>query len=386
MRDYTIQLQKAAEPAEHDRLTLPNSQRSVKQYGRFFGPIAHFFNFAIKATHGENVWYINAKSFAKSCTNPEAITNTALRTFVENKRAATVSSTTILNTPVNPPQPCQLKGPLGKEFKWPSDHLPIGGKITLEGGTKMRFVSYNVLNQAYLQHITNKNDQGLNGSDITAQNQSKREARICEQIVEMIRAGNDVIALQECSVSLMNKIQRALPPGYSMSVPNPPNNEGPCIYNSAKYSVTLTHKAPYPVRNKYINTFELTVKDTGEKLQLVNTHVQLGNEAVLANHLAKEQGTDHILLVGDMNSTPETITKAFGNKFQHSSISGNAATHINTKKQLTSYDQVHLITPKGKNQLTATAHQDPATLFGTHSKARKDLENVYRTVERFTLS
>lgn len=385
MRDFYLNLSQM--PLEEgDRLVLANHQ-NVKKFNRFIGFFAHICNLAIQTTYQGKVWYISAESFAKSCHNPADITNEALRSFVKNKPHIPVSSAAIKKNKGTPlPTPGKLTSQLGKNFKWPSDHLPIGGTVTLEQGTPIRFVSYNVLKQNYIGHITSNNAQGLNGSDITKPSQTAREARICDQIIEMIKAGNGVLVLQECSLSLRQKIASAIKPlGYEISVPNPPNDEGPCIYNANRYSVTLSHEAPYnnkgqPVGNKYINTFELTVKKTQEKIRIVNTHVQQGNANVLGQKLLAAKTHEHVLVMGDMNAQPTVISNALGNGLKHTCVSGNRPTHINTQQELVGYDQVHLITPEGKNQLKATIHQGPEGLFRPGSKVEQDISNVFATL------
>ncbi len=272
----------------------------------------------------------------------------------------------------------QLNGALGHKFKWPSDHLPIGGSITLDTGTTLRFVSYNALKQEPLEKYINdtSNAQGLNGSAITQLSRSERETLIAEQVIDMIHAGNDVVCLQECSKSLEKIIKNGLPKEFKIGFSG---TEGLCIYNENKYHAKESPKRPFSNNNKYIHTLELEVKGTGEKIRISNTHVQQGEVGVLIKSILDSQ--DHIptLLIGDMNASPNE----FQNKFagvQHETVSGNKPTHINTKKTLVGYDQVHLITHSGQNPLKATASTQPDDIFNVGSKACSALKGVYKTL------
>ncbi|MBS0637846.1 MAG: hypothetical protein JSS12_10070 [Verrucomicrobia bacterium] len=267
---------------------------------------------------------------------------------------------------------------LGNNYRWPSDHLPISGQVVFEHSSPLKFASYNVLKQDAMGYITNKNDQGLKGSDVTTLSQKEREERICSQIVEMINAGHDAIALQECSPSLLALIKKNLPKEFQIT---PGSGEGPCIYNAKRFKVDVKPATPYTNKNKYVNTFEFEDRKTGEKISLVNTHVEKGQANLLGDHIRKNLKDAPMLLLGDMNDTSDVIANNLG-ACDHSCVSGAMPTHINTRKELVGYDQVHLIAPKGKKPLEAQATTSPDVIFKPGSrfaKALHDVQNVLRT-------
>lgn len=108
-------------------------------------------------------------------------------------------------------------GKLGKEWRFPSDHLPVGAEVN-----GVRIISWNVLNNAFMDWVAEKDSQGLNGSLITelhrpvAENGlTMRDVLVAEMIRTMTSQGQ-VVALQECSAPFLKHLKNQLPTDWRM--------------------------------------------------------------------------------------------------------------------------------------------------------------------------
>lgn len=103
-------------------------------------------------------------------------------------------------------------GKLHEKWRFPSDHLPVG--IEVNG---IRIISWNVLNNAFLSWVTDKDSQGLNRSLISELNVvvrenglTKRDILVADMVRSMMEQG-DIVALQECSVPFLEYLKEKIP-------------------------------------------------------------------------------------------------------------------------------------------------------------------------------
>jgi|GEM_PF-2765614 len=93
---------------------------------------------------------------------------------------------------------------LHAQWQFPSDHLPVG--IEVDG---VKIISWNVLNNAYMEWVTTKDSQGLNGSMISDLDKvvrpnglTQRDLVVIDMVASMMHSG-DVVALQECGLPFL---------------------------------------------------------------------------------------------------------------------------------------------------------------------------------------
>lgn len=108
-------------------------------------------------------------------------------------------------------------GQLSDKWQFPSDHLPVG--IEVDG---KRIISWNVMNNIYMEWVIEKDSQGLNGSMLTELNEqvsdnglTRRDLLIVDMIQTMTERG-EVIALQECGKPFLEALQQRLPSHWEM--------------------------------------------------------------------------------------------------------------------------------------------------------------------------
>lgn len=129
-------------------------------------------------------------------------------------------------------------GELHEKWQFPSDHLPVGVEVN---GVKI--ISWNVLNNAYLDWITVKDSQGLNGSMISELNKeipngnglTQRDLLIADMVVSMTKSGH-IVALQECSLPFLEVLQTKLPESWGImkSFARPVVNQDVILYNASE--------------------------------------------------------------------------------------------------------------------------------------------------------
>lgn len=131
-------------------------------------------------------------------------------------------------------------GELHEKWQFPSDHLPVGVAVD-----DFQVVSWNVLNNAYIDWVIEKDSQGLKGSmlsDLHATSlpggHTMRDQRVIDMIQSMIDAGNDIIALQECGESFLQALDHALPSHWSIvrTSDQAVKDQGVILYNATIFS------------------------------------------------------------------------------------------------------------------------------------------------------
>ena len=224
-------------------------------------------------------------------------------------------------------------------YKWKflSDHLPIGFKVD---GRK--FLSWNLLNNCHMHWVTDKDSQGLNGSEITELNKNvpgkpgltQRDLKVIEEIISMLehpeqKAG--VFCLQECSTPVIQELRRQLEEDH-------PNFEliAPFTRFFNDHLAMIIHKDffEYQSRQSSLNEYiysrssktvmNVVLKDihSGRMIRVLNAHIPGAPEGSARFEFAKRlvkynKPLDDIPLVlamGDLNFDPgqidEALTKA----------------------------------------------------------------------------
>jgi hypothetical protein len=112
-------------------------------------------------------------------------------------------------------------GELHEKWQFPSDHLPIGIKVE-----NFKVISWNVLNNAYLDWVIQKDSQGLNGSMISELNievengLTERDQRVIDMIYSMIKHSSfystGLVSLQECGAPFLEKLSQNLPTNWGI--------------------------------------------------------------------------------------------------------------------------------------------------------------------------
>lgn len=144
-------------------------------------------------------------------------------------------------------------GELHEKFDFPSDHLPIG--IEVNG---IRIISWNVLNNAYIDWVIEKDSQGLNGSMISKLNirvnengLTLRDTIVAEMVKQMMERGH-VVALQECGQPFLEYLHQKIPSGWEMirSYHQSQENQEVLLYNkihlSYQTNLSGTFENAYP--------------------------------------------------------------------------------------------------------------------------------------------
>lgn len=214
-------------------------------------------------------------------------------------------------------------GKLHENWRFPSDHLPIG--IEVDG---VRIISWNVLNQAYMEWVTDMDSQGLNGSMISdlltivdSNGLTMRDVFAVDMIENMMSKG-EIVTLQECSEPFLQHLQARLPNDWDIikSFKSPRVDQDVILYNKTrlnyKPSQSETSRLVYPsspgrpVQNAYFSN------TTGKDLRIINAHIP-GDPALPAReelaHYVHRQHTDGSTTValGDCNFERDEMVEAY---------------------------------------------------------------------------
>ena len=215
-------------------------------------------------------------------------------------------------------------GELHEKWRFPSDHLPVGVEIN-----GVRVISWNVLNNVYMEWVTDKDSQGLNGSLISdlnvvidpANGLTQRDAVVAEMVRDMMAKGH-VVALQECGLPFLKYLEERLPPQWKMikSFDSPRKDQDVVLFDQSKLNYcpdrSETTTSAYPsVPNRPIQNVLFTDRQ-GQDLRIINAHIpgdpQLPVREEFANYVRKqhEQGAVTVAL-GDNNFERDEMIAAY---------------------------------------------------------------------------
>lgn len=258
-------------------------------------------------------------------------------------------------------------GELGKDWQFPSDHLPIG--LTL-GSFHIAF--WNTLNKDYLGHIAS-NTQGLRDSSILKDNiqveinnpLTKRELTVANIIMEMIKHPThprSLVVLQETNPDLQDYLSKHIPSGWEIAFPlDQPISQDLFLYDTAVFnfisidSVLYSDTAP-----KSIFTVTLEEKASGQIFRFLQSHVpggpvkaKEGGEKFSREALRQFDPNLTIVLMGDMNQSPNVIQDILTNASIANGLPSSPYTylpidypsHMNTHMQASWIDHFFVYSP-----------------------------------------
>lgn len=257
-------------------------------------------------------------------------------------------------------------GTLGANWKFNSDHIPLGGVITI-GNQEIKIATFNVLNKAFLHHIKG-GGQGLEESQIITEDQlGKREMQLKNTVISLLTS-RDFLALQECSEDFENLIRKHLPPNFEIISSGRPGDVDRQLYifNTNKLLLRKTALETTQLgtdKNKKMVRMIFDVKGENKPIIcFVGVHLPGGPNSPKAReqlgkylfHLSIRNSHVTIVALGDMNATTKNVEAGiaagfkdtiFKNRFRN--LTKGTPTHINTKKESVDYDSIHISAPKG---------------------------------------
>jgi len=221
-------------------------------------------------------------------------------------------------------------GKLAEKWQFPSDHLPVGAKIG-----NVRIISWNVLNNHFIQWVTEIDSQGLDGSMISKLHEQEslnypgitlRDELIGEYILYMIQnpAYSDsplILSLQECSPEFVRVLSQILPSHMGMILVEDLDviDHNVVIYDAKKLSL-LEVKAAYPFEQsdpiRSLTDLSFIENATGEKYHVFNVHIpgdptKPGREEFARYVLTHLKNGYSNIALGDMNFTEKEMQDAF---------------------------------------------------------------------------
>lgn len=213
-------------------------------------------------------------------------------------------------------------GELHEKWKFPSDHLPVG--IEVNG---VRIISWNVLNNAFISWVTDKDSQGLNGSMISDLNVmintnglTMRDVLVADMVHDMMKQGH-FVALQECSEPFLQYLQGMIPSNWDLvkSFNSKKIDQDVILYNKTQLTyqagLSETSQSAYPsipgrpLQNSYFSNAD------GQNFRIINSHIpgdpNLPNRTEFAQYV-KQQHQEGCLTIalGDCNFDRDDMLKA----------------------------------------------------------------------------
>jgi hypothetical protein len=235
-------------------------------------------------------------------------------------------------------------GELHEKWQFPSDHLPVG--VEVDG---VKIISWNVLNNAYMEWVTTKDSQGLNGSMISdldkvvrSNGLTQRDLVVVDMVASMTKLGH-VVALQECGTPFLEALQEKLPSHWQMvkSFEGPRPDQDVILFDQSKLSYRpdqseVTRSAYPSVRNRPIQNalFSRVGAESGRNLRVVNAHIPgdptLPVREEFAKYVRKTHCDDQITVaLGDNNFERDEMISAYeGAGFSNYSLHSPWKTNI----------------------------------------------------------
>ncbi len=171
-------------------------------------------------------------------------------------------------------------GELHEKWRFPSDHLPVG--IEVNG---VRIISWNVLNNAYMEWVTDKDSQGLNGSmisqlDVVVQEDglTLRDIVVADLVQNMMSKGQ-IVALQECGAPFLKHLEARVPAHWDLvkSFPDGREDQDVILYDKTQLAYCAerseTTSSAYPsVPNRPLQNAFFS-HQSGRDLRIINAHI-----------------------------------------------------------------------------------------------------------------
>jgi hypothetical protein len=225
-------------------------------------------------------------------------------------------------------------------WDFPSDHLPIGTKFIHSGIGSICVLSWNMLNKNYMKWII-KNQQGLNGSYITATHDKKlkdshldeREFSCLELLALYVKEKSfDFLCLQEVSNDVYKKLQSI--GDYSILKSKNERDLQIILYNSKRFTCLDFSLIEYKgedskciIRGK----FKLASSKNIDEFMVTCTHVPFKDPIPITDLMVKEKcGTTPSIVCGDFNKDREELKGINFSDFYTNCC--QSLTHITGKK------------------------------------------------------
>lgn len=198
-------------------------------------------------------------------------------------------------------------GKLGAKWTFPSDHLPVGAKIG-----PFNLASWNILNEAYIFWIK-RDAQGLKESPILQPKNKEREKQIIQTILAILEHEThpkQLLALQECSPTLLTTLEKELPPHIELLYRKEPGlqNVLALLYDKNFFILeSLNYAFPFSTgRDREI--MDLVFYHQEKPFRFIHAHVPGDPSSParfeLVNYLVSTKADqDRTTLLGDMNFT-----------------------------------------------------------------------------------
>ena len=217
-------------------------------------------------------------------------------------------------------------GELHAKWQFPSDHLPVG--VEIDG---VKVVSWNVLNNAYMEWVTDKDSQGLKGSmisdldkQIQADGLTVRDLYVVQMVNSMMNSSKDVIALQECGDPFLTKLQESMPENWNIvrSSREAVEDQDVILYNTRLFSFRsdlseVSHDAyPSAPGRPIQNALLERVNQDGKSMRIINAHIpgdpRLSSREEFAKYVQKSESADETLVaLGDNNFERHEMLDAY---------------------------------------------------------------------------
>jgi hypothetical protein len=214
-------------------------------------------------------------------------------------------------------------GNLHEKWRFPSDHLPVG--IEVNG---VKIISWNVLNNAYMEWVTDKDSQGLNGSMISALNVAVNESGltmrdiVVADMIQNMMAQGQIVALQECSEPFLQHLQQRLPSNWDLvkSFNTQKEDQDVILYNKSQLSyqsdLSETAQKAYPtvlgkpLQNVYFSNQE------GQGIRVINSHIPGDPKKPCREEFARYVHGQHkegsmMIALGDNNFERDEMIEAY---------------------------------------------------------------------------
>ncbi len=222
-------------------------------------------------------------------------------------------------------------GKLGEKWEFPSDHLPTGARV---GTASIK--TFNILNGHYMDWVTEKDTQGLNGSIVTQLHAipsqkypgiTMRDELVMEHLLKMMSTPSPdqhlIMALQECSPEFLNAFGQVLPAHMEIVFSDPTlrsQDQNVVIYNKQAFDFqshlsSIDKAFPTTSPGRTLMNLVFVEKATGEKFQIYNAHVpgdpQDPGTYDFARHLFKTMRPDcNTVALGDINFQEHEMQEA----------------------------------------------------------------------------
>lgn len=217
-------------------------------------------------------------------------------------------------------------GELHEKWKFPSDHLPVG--IEVEG---VKIISWNVLNNAYMEWVTTKDSQGLNRSMISDLDKvvqpnglTQRDLIVVDMVTSMMNSGQ-VVALQECGAPFLEALQERLPSHWQMvkSFETPKVDQDVILFDKSRFTyrpdqsgVTRDSYPSVPNRSLQNAVFSRTGEEHGRDIRVINAHIPGDPTLPVREEFAKYVHDIHVdnqitVALGDNNFERDEMILAY---------------------------------------------------------------------------